>query len=158
MLRKFLIFVLVFAGNGLLAQETAKVINQDFSNGIVIELQASMLPSSANFIAVSDSNTHELALSNLALDNKNVWIKKSTDEALSENTAHWNYDGGSRLLFVDLRGIKGSLIAGSTLQLTILPLKNYERHLSLAVFESPENSGSLSDIMQKVSDLDVDLK
>jgi hypothetical protein len=154
MLRKFLILFLILAGSGLLAQETAKVINEDFSKGIVIELPANLLPSSANFLAVSDSNTHELALSNLALDNQNVWIKKSTDKVTIENTAHWNYDVGSRFLFVDLRGIKGSLTAGSSLQLTILPLKNFETHLLLSVFEAPANS----DAVQKVSDLDVDLK
>ena len=155
---KFLIFGLLLAGNGLVAQETARVVNEDFSQGIIIELQANLLSQSTDFLAVSDSSAHELALSNLALDNQNIWIKNSANDAEIENKVYWNYDAESKLLFVDLRGIKGSLPAGSTLQLTILPLRTFKAHLSLAVFEAPANSGNLAEAMQRISDIDVDLK
>ena len=83
---KFLIFGLLLAGNGLVAQETARVVNEDFSQGIIIELQANLLSQSTDFLAVSDSSAHELALSNLALDNQNIWIKNSANDAEIENS------------------------------------------------------------------------
>lgn len=158
MLKKFLIFILFLASGGLLAQEAARVANQDFSQGIIIELEANVLAPSSNFLVVRDSSNHRLAISNLSLSNQNIPIKDTDEDSEIENTAHWYYDAGSRLLLVDLRGIKSLLAAGRTLQLTILPQRIFENHLSLSVFETSASSGNLSDELQKISDLVVDLK
>jgi len=158
MLRKFVIFALLLVGHASLAQEAVRIVSEDFSQGIIIELAANVLTPSANFLAVRDSSDHTLALSNLALDNKNVWIKNSDENEEIENTAHWYYNEEAKILFLELKSIKSALTPQSILRFTILPLKTFENHLSLSVFETSADSGNLPDALQKISDLDVDLK
>lgn len=158
MFRKFLIFILLFAGNALLAQGTARIINEDFSQGVIIELAANALSPSADFLAVRDSSSHKIALSNLILDDKNVWIKNSDDDAEIENTANWYYDENGQILFLDLKGVKNSLTSQSILRFTILPLQTFENHLSLSVYETSADSGNLPGELQKINDLQLNLK
>lgn len=158
MLRKFVVIVLLLASHALLAQETARIINEDFAQGIIIELEANVLSPSSNFLAISDSGKHQLALSNLALGNQNVWIKNSEEDAEINNTAHWYFDDEAEILFLDLKGIRSMLTSQSVLRLTILPLKTFEHHLSLSVFETSIDSGNLPDELKKINDLQLNLK
>ena len=142
----------------LLAQESVTIINQDLSQGVTLELNTSTLIPSTNFLVISDSSNHTLALSNLVLNDQNIWIKKSSETVNTTNTVHWYYDENSQFLYIDLTGIKESFSANTVLQLTILPLKTFESYLSFSVFESSSNSGNIPDVLQKVSDFKVDLK
>lgn len=153
-----MIVLLLFAGPTALAQGTVRVIDNDSSQDVIIELSASALSPSANFLAVRDSGNHELALSSLAIDDENVWIKNSKEDSQIENATHWYFDEPSKTLFLDLRGIRSMLTPQRTVRFTILPLKTFENRLSLSVLETSADSGDLSDALQKISDLNVGLK
>lgn len=144
--------------SNLLAQESVTVISQDLSQGVTLELNASTLIPSSNFLVIRDSSNNTLALSNIVLDDQAIWIKKSGGVVDKANTVHWSYDKDSQFLYIDLSGIKESFSANTVLQLTILPVKTFESYLSFSIFESSSNSGNVPDGLQEISDIIVDLK
>lgn len=141
-----------------LSQDAVRIVDEDQSSGITLELDANALAPASGSIAISDSGGQAFALSGLVLDDENIWIKNSNEESNRENAAHWHFDEDSRLLFIDLNGIRESLSTATILQLTVLPLKSYTKSFSLSVFEAPANAGNSPEDLQKISDLNIDLK
>ena len=61
----------------VLPQEKMAVSRQDFSGGIALEFDSQQLAAVGDFLAVSDSSGHQLALLNIVLDGQKRWL---TDE------------------------------------------------------------------------------
>ncbi len=159
----FIIFLfsslVIFSHQVLVAQETVKIINQSLSEGITFELDTDPLTPSANFLVISDTSHQMLVLSSLILNDQNIWLKKSSEVAVDvENAVHWNYDVDSQLLFINLTSIKQTFSSETILQITVLPIKTFQSNFFLSIFESSTNSGNLPENLQKISDLNVDIK
>jgi len=161
--RRIIIFNILCLGFWLLppsiiAQDTVRIVSEDQSGGITLELDANALDPASGAIAISDSSGQEFALSSLKLDDQGIWIKKSREESNRENGAHWYYDEDSKILFINLNGIKESFPSASVLQLTVLPVTSYTNSFYLSVLEGPANAVSSLEELQKISDLKIDLK
>lgn len=159
----WIIFIILCLGFWLLpppiiAQDAVRIVSEDRSGGITLELNANALTPVSGIIAISDSSGQEFALSSLRLDDQGIWIKNSSEESNSENTAHWYYDEDSKILSIDLNGIREALAVAANLQLTILPVTSYTNSFFISVFEGQPNGGNSPDALQKISDLKIDLK
>lgn len=150
-----LLFFIITTGK---AQDSVTIVSQDLTNGVTIELNTSVLASATNFIVIGDSGDQKLALSGLTLNDQNIRIKKSSEAANIENTAHWFYNDNPQFLYIDLNGIKNSFSSDTNLRFSIIPVKINKTNFSLSISESSTDSGNLPDGLQKITDLKVDLK
>lgn len=158
-----IIFIILCIGFWLLppltiAQDTVQIVSEERSGGITLELEANTLSTASAVIAISDSGGQKFALSSLKLDDQGIWIKNSREASNRENTAHWYYDEDSRLLSIDLNGVREALTSATNLQITILPVTSYTNSFLISVFEGQSSAGNSPDALQKITDLNIDLK
>ena len=107
---------LVPQSGALLAQELVRISEANISEGITLELNTEALTSSTNFLAVGDTSNQMLMLTNLTVNDQNIWLKKSDEEVVNSNNAvHWYYNEEAQILFVNLTGIKDNFTPGANL-------------------------------------------
>lgn len=142
---------LVFS-QSVAAQENVTVSKENLSEGIAIEMSGGDLSGGENFLVISDSAKHDLALLRVSLDGTQLWMKKSAEAVEFPNVVHWSEDEDSGALTIDLGGVRERISAQSTLQVVVVPFVSGETQLFLSLSQA-DDSGSL----QKIKDVNVEI-
>jgi hypothetical protein len=155
--RTGIIDVFGFLPNHCRPGETVAVSKGNLSEGVAIELQGRELTNPGNFLVISDSGKHALALQQVSLDGTQLWMKKSDETVEFPNVIHWSEDEETATLTIDLSGVRNQITAQSTLQVVIVPLMSDDSQLYISLSQASGRAGVQNGSLQKIKDVNVEI-
>lgn len=139
------------------AQETVALSQENLSEGVTIEVSGGDLTGTGNFLVLSDTAKHALALRSVSLNGTQLWMKKSADAVEFPNVIHWSEDEESGSLTIDLGGVRSQITAQSTLQVVVAPLVTTDAQLFITISQAGDRAAVNSGSLQKIKDVNVEI-
>lgn len=134
------------------AQDQIAVDKDALEDGIAIEISVSDLSNNQSFLRIADVTGQALALKELWLDDRQIWLKRSADESTLSGSANWMDDETS--LTIDLRGISDLLSSSRQLRCTVVLLDSKEDSYSLTVGQVDSREQVPAELIRTI---DIDL-
>lgn len=142
----------------VLPQEKMAVSRQDFSGGITVAFDSQQLAAVGDFLAVSDSTGHQLALLNIVLDGQKRWLRMSKDAPEPDNVVHWHFDEENGQLVIDLSKLKDAINGQSTLSISVAVLNTRNSRFKLSAHDAEKPAADQLSVLAKIKDVDIDVQ
>lgn len=136
----------------LFAQDQIAVDKDALEDGVIIEISVSDLSNDQSFLRIADVTGQALALKEMWLDDRQVWLKRSAEEATLNGSAHWMDDETS--LTIDLRAVSELLRSARQLRCTVVLLDSKEDSYSLTVGQVDSREEIPAELIRTI---DIDL-
>jgi len=136
----------------LVAQEQIAVNKDALEDGIAIEISASDITDNQSFLRIADATGQAIALKELWLDDRQIWLKRSDEESTLSGSANWLDDETS--LTIDLRGLTDLLNSAQQLRCTIVLLDSKEDSYSITVGQVNSREQEPAELIRTI---DIDL-
>ena len=152
-MKYLLVFTALFVLSLSLSAQDQIAVNKDaLEKGVSIELSVSDLSNDQAYLRIADVAGQAIALKELWLDDRQIWLKRSDDEATLNGSANWMDDETSRT--IDLRGISDLLNSTQQLRCTIVLLDSKEDAYSLTVAQVDSREQIPAELIRTI---DIDL-
>ncbi|RMF55949.1 MAG: hypothetical protein D6748_14430 [Calditrichaeota bacterium] len=122
----------------LSAQEQLTVEKATLASGISLQLKGNEIPDDLSTLVLFDSAGAGFALRSVTLDGQKIWLRKSDTPSSVPNTVTWFFDPGSRVLSIDLQGIKSRISQSSVLQVKVNPTLENHQKLKISIDQATQ--------------------
>jgi len=150
------VLIVVFLGMlglPLFAQNSMSVQRSDLASGTVIDIAVSDLDNSQQLLSIAEKTGQAVALQELWLDDRQIWLKRSAEDVTVAGSAHWMDDETS--LIIDLDGLEDLLSQAQTLRCVVVLLDSKEDTYSLEIGQTDSRADAPA---QLIRSLEIDLK
>ncbi|MGH1362330.1 MAG: hypothetical protein ACRBF0_02160 [Calditrichia bacterium] len=152
---KHVLMVVFFGilGLPLFAQNSMSVQRSELASGIAIDITVGDLDNSQQLLSIADKTGQAVALQELWLDDRQIWLKRSSDDVTVAGSAHWMDDEAS--LIIDLDGLKDLLAQAQTLRCVVVLLDSKEDTYSLEIGQTDSRADAPAQLIRSI---EIDLK
>lgn len=148
-----ILVVLGMLGLPLHAQNSLSVQRSELASGITIDIPVSDLDNSQQLLSIADKTGQAVALKELWLDDRQIWLKRSSEAVTVAGSAHWIDDETS--LIIDLDGLGDLLSQSQTLRCVVVLLDSKEDTYNLDIGQTDSRADAPAQLIRSI---EIDLK